>query len=176
MWLPWQWQFVWELDGVFSLAFLGRGDVFYLLQSGFGKSVLLNTVAHGGTVCFSPHTNRKPWNVGSKQCKKTPKNWVVTNLETCHRIGQHRGTNIHLDLHLTGHLELPVSLMCLLLDCGRNLERRCADTRSLFTDDDDQFPHSLSKHAVRRVLKRTVNQFTQVRSKPQLVERNTSPP
>lgn len=73
VWLPWQWQFVWELDGVFSLAFLGRGDVFYLLQSGFGKSVLLNTVAHGGAVCFAPHTNRKPWNVGSKQCKKNNK-------------------------------------------------------------------------------------------------------
>lgn len=74
--------------------------------------------------------------------------WVVTSLETCQRIGQHRGTNIHLHSHQTGHLKLPVSLMCMLLDCGGNLGRRCADTRSLFTDHDDQFPHSLSKHAV----------------------------
>lgn len=75
----------------------------------------------------------------------------MTSLETCQRIGQHRETNINLRSHQTGHLKLPVNLMCRLLHCGRNLERRCADTRSLFTEHDDQFPHSLSKHAVWRV-------------------------
>lgn len=70
-------------------------------------------------------------------------------------------------------LKLPVSLMCMLLDGGRNLGRHCADTRSLFTDHDDQFPHSLSKHAAWHIpKKKTVNQFTHGYSKSQL-GRNT---